>query len=371
MVTGACSVSPSGLAGDGTPPPLDASVIDDDAGSPGTGANDGSRGDRVDAIDDGPSCEVGTCPPAVLASGQSQPLSIAVDGQHVFWTNASSSDGTGSVMRADLDGADVVALASGRNRPFGIALDDTDVYWSEQGTMAASFTDGVLYRLGKGGSCTRAPCPPPIIGGQAAPAGIAVDEASIYFARAGDGTVWRWGKDGSTGALLSSSESSPLFVAVGAAGLFWTDEGTSAASFADGLVRKAIFDAGAVSIAASQSLTYGIALDATDVYWTDLYGGTVNRAPQAGGPATPIVSGSSRPVAVAVGGGWVYFAVQGPMGSANRGAIEAVRTDGTCPGSPCPLVLASGRSAPWAVAVDASFVYWTEPGAGNVMRVAR
>jgi hypothetical protein len=356
-------VPPSGLAGDEAPPSLDASDVDGDAGSRDDVANDASHGD---SSGDG----LGTCPPTVVASGQSQPRSIAVDRQHVFWTNAGASDGTGSIMRADLDGADVVALASGRNHPFGVALDDNDVYWSEQGTMDASFTDGVLYRLGKDGSCPMAPCPPPILGGQVMPAGIAVDEASIYVARAGDGTVWRWGKDGSPGVQLSSSDPAPLFVAVSGSGLFWTDQGTSSASFADGLVREARFDAGVTSVASSQSMAYGIALDATYVYWTDLYGGTVNRAPQAGGAASPIVSGSSRPVAVSVGGGWIYFAVQGPMGSASEGAIEAVRTDGTCPGSPCPRVLASRRSAPFAIASDASFVYWTEPGSGNVMRVA-
>ena len=68
-----------------------------------------------------------------LASGQSSPHSIAVDGTSAYWTNAGtkanySVDGT--VMKVAIGGGSLTTLASGQGNPGGIAVDGSSVYWT-------------------------------------------------------------------------------------------------------------------------------------------------------------------------------------------------------------------------------------------------
>ena len=70
----------------------------------------------------------GTQPLAVvtIASGQCDPVRIAVDATNVYWTNY----GSGTVMKVPLAGGVATTLASGMTGPLGIVVDATSVYWS-------------------------------------------------------------------------------------------------------------------------------------------------------------------------------------------------------------------------------------------------
>jgi hypothetical protein len=68
---------------------------------------------------------------AVLAEHQRTPFRIAVDDEHIYWTNMGDLDKpTGEIKRMPIDGGTPVTLASGQSQPIGIAADSTHIYWA-------------------------------------------------------------------------------------------------------------------------------------------------------------------------------------------------------------------------------------------------
>jgi hypothetical protein len=66
-----------------------------------------------------------------LASGQNNPVQIAIDGAYVYWTNAGTyPNADGAVVKAPLSGGSPTTLAPNQDAPLGIAVDATSVYWT-------------------------------------------------------------------------------------------------------------------------------------------------------------------------------------------------------------------------------------------------
>jgi hypothetical protein len=64
---------------------------------------------------------------------------------------------------------------------------------------------------------------------------------------------------------------------------------------------------GAIALAVGQSSPFGIAVDATSVYWANNGDGTLMKVAVGGGKAVAIASGQSGPTGVAVDAAYVYW----------------------------------------------------------------
>jgi hypothetical protein len=113
--------------------------------------------------------------------------------------------------------------------------------------------------------------------------------------------------------------------------------------------------------------SYGIVVDATHVYWTELEGGRVMRAPRSlAGPAEVIASGQVRPRGIAIDDEFVYWVSSGAA-KATDGVVRRARKTG----GPA-LVLAEKQSEPWSVALWSDRLFWTNRAQlGRVVSVKR
>jgi hypothetical protein len=113
--------------------------------------------------------------------------------------------------------------------------------------------------------------------------------------------------------LLDSGPPQAFDVAVDATTLYWTSEGMScfigAGMDSDGEVREVplLEDGAPGPLASGQPAPRGLAMDDTNVYWTDCESGAVMMAPRAGGAAAPVATGQGEPRDIAVDATHVYW----------------------------------------------------------------
>ena len=209
-----------------------------------------------------------------IVIGLDQPEGIALAGGSIFWTEFDSGD----IFSVALNGQNKTSVASA-NYPYRIVSDDRYVYWTNEGTASKTPPDGSVARydyLAKGAAETLA-------NQQAIPRAIALE-------------------------LQGTS----------AVSVYW-------ANFAeDGeLVRKKLSGGGAEILAHGLKRPNGIAIDATDVYWTNRGDGTVMKLPLSAMPGdapTTIASGQAAPGAIAVDDDAIYWINAGPS-DISQGAI--------------------------------------------------
>jgi hypothetical protein len=105
-----------------------------------------------------------------------------------------------------------------------------------------------------------------------------------------------------------------------------------------------------------------LVVDSTHVYFTD-GDGTVNKVVSSGGTAEVLATGVASPFGIGVDTKSVYFTAQGTSAADySDGAVLKVPLAGLDGGPATPTPIASGRPKPQSLVVDATQVYWLEPG---------
>ncbi len=216
------------------------------------------------------------------------------------------------------DGGDGGILVDGQDAPYDIAVDDTHVYWT-------NFTDaGAVMRVAKEGGDAE------IIESSARPRTVAVDDTHVYWGtfEVGDGSVYR--RDlglSSLPELLADMFGGISELTLGDGRVYWTAHAELAG--------------GAFIVDPTETPVGGIfsaALEGT----TDPYDPTAHATSQA----------EPWGLARAPEGQLVWASGDGT--SENLSNRVVTLRDGP------PEVLYAASAAPWGVAADTSFAYWTD-----------
>ena len=313
----------------------------------------------------------------VVASGQEGPVAIAVDGVNVYWMNLGRNATTdpkaplgwtgGQVLKcpaAGCGGAPVVLASNlaqddSTEAPAPFASDGVSVYWSADSGPR-------LVKCGVGGCGDQ----PEVLAPQGAQ-GLAVFQGSVYWTEfSAELYACPIAGCGSSEATLWSAGYSlcDVGVAVDTSGIYWVAQapntlfGCPLGGCAGG---PTVLMAGSADVADVRQ----VALDAHNVYFTDgnpLQLGMILACAKSGCGATPAVlaSGLDAPIAIATDGIDVYWTEAGADFVAGAPVTGAglVRKCAVAGCGNAPINVATGLTAPGAIALDDANVYWTEAG---------
>jgi len=315
-------------------------------------------------------CVDGVCSaplPGVLASGQVTPKGIVIDDANVYWIDQGMQQSSGAytsaqVMKCAKSGcanAPTVLASGSWNHTTRLALSGGTLYWAAPNLVLACPTTG-------GGATVLSTSP-------LAPTDIAVDETGIYVGDSMQDALLMFPLAGGMGpTVLWTSSAAPLAIALDGATAYFATTGVSLAS------------CGATGTGCA-SLVVGGTPTAVDVVGSVVYVGTqaqqspgaIASCPEAHCAAalTILTTGLSYCAGIAVDSTNVYFTDLGMTGAdggttgvdggtdfSGLGHVEKCPISG-CSSNPTPV--AAFVNLPQQIAVDDTSVYWTDFGSST------
>jgi hypothetical protein len=300
----------------------------------------------------GGACSVSKCLPFVVANEPGEPTALAVDGTHVYWTNATSGD----VRRAPITGGIPETIWDGPTGTFlgeGLVRSGTDVYFT------IGELDGGVFRCPATGCGATAP--KPVVAPLAAPGFVGLADGGVLLVSESvdNGRVGSCKLPCASGLdFVASSEGFPSYVATGEGAFYW-----STILPGGGNLRARLDDASAPRTLVPSQQVQQMELTTNEVLYA-VRGVGIKAVPRDGGSVRRVFD-FSQTERLAVDGTVVYYNDSVPLGRILR-----------CPVAGCEAgtPIASSQIHPHAIVIDKTSVYWTNVGDGNagtIMRIAK
>ncbi len=207
--------------------------------------------------------ETGDPLPVELVAGQQDPRGLALDDDHVYWTDV----GDDAVRRVSKEGGAVQDLATKQQGPRNVFVQGDHVYWtnSASGTV---LEDGTVNRVLREGGALQI-----LAADQVAPWGVYVDDEHVYWTSYVDnGQVLRMPKDGGTikPELVAHGFVNPRDITGDVTSIYWNAVGpqNSNGEFNAGSVFQLRKDLSLGQVLAQDQKWIGLmGLDSSTVYW--------------------------------------------------------------------------------------------------------
>ena len=326
-------------------------------------------------------CSSGVCTPTLLANGLASPHGIAINGTQLYVANNGSIN---VQTMSKMDGTGLKNYATSQLLPDRMAASPTTLYWTNNANNQHPAGGRVEEEAFDGSFCNTQTqsffCY--IADDLPSPYGIAVQGDAIFITTTG--TTNKAGGACATDQYVSSvlvcsaslgcapqtqcGSGGPNVIASGqtqlagitadATNVYWADTGAHTVRFCPQP------SCGVPQVFAPLSSTakpFDVFSDGTTVYITDR-SGTLYACPKAGCAGKPTVLGSNLddPLLVTADSNAVFVTsyAGGGAGGAGKGSIVGCKL-------PCQsgmTTIANGLNGPYGIALDSSYVYWSEEG---------
>jgi hypothetical protein len=306
-------------------------------------------------------CSAGVCQPFAIVPNQMNPEELLVDSENLYWFSSQDSSGITYpiyMVNKSTGGAGTSLGSSSTSCTF-LAIDLANVYWTEGCSAYGEVFSVPIDWLGGGRPTTRWAMDQPW------PGGIAVDSENLYWIEmeSADGGIFggvqKMPLDGGAISTIASRQDRPAgTIALGGGNVYWADEGTNGA---DASVMMVPLDGGTVNAVVLHQ-GGNLTTDSTNVYWTNGGSGTgtVMMAP-LDGVSTPTPLATGRTIlggSITTDGTFVYWTEPYSTPTAQCAACGNVMKVAIS-GGVAPVTLASGQDNSAGIAVDSTFVYWS------------